>query len=260
MLKRVYGVVLALALFGPVQAQELTLEDVRGDLAVLSLQLEALRSELSATGNTNLSSRDAASALVRIDEVSADLRAALGRVEALEIKVQQVIDDGTRRVGDIEFRLTEIEGGDTSLISSSIPLGGTEAQTEVISSERQSFNAAKKALEEGDGASASSQLAAFLASFPDGPLTSEARFLQGEALAMQGDYQNAARSYLSGFSGAPDGKFAPLSLFGLSVSLFELGQADQACLTLAEIQIRYADISDDLTRSILEQRGAMSCP
>ena len=260
MLKRFYGVILALALAGPVQAQEMTLADIRGDLAILSQQLETLRAEMSATGNTGLTTRDAASALVRIDELNADLRAALGRIEALEIKVRQVIDDGTRRIGDIDFRLTELEGGDATLTGNTTPLGGTETQTEVISQERQAFNAAKKSLAEGDGASASAQLAAFLSTYPDGPLTSEVRFLQGEALVMSGDYQNAARSYLSGFSGAPDSAFAPLSLFGLSVSLFELGQSEQACLTLAEIQIRYVDLDDDLVRAILEQRGAMACP
>ena len=260
MIKRVYGVLLALMLAGAVQAQQPTMEDIRADLSVLGQQLETLRSELGATGNTVLSARDAASALVRIDEINADLRAALGRVEALEIKVRQVIDDGTRRIGDMEFRLSELEGGTASPRPPTPPLGGTESQSEVISSERQAFNAAKKALDEGDGASASRQLAAFLSSFPDGPLTTQARYLQGEALALQGDYQNAARSYLSGFSGAPDSPFAPLSLYGLSVSLFELGQGDQACLTLAEIQIRYADIPDDLARQIAAQRGAMSCP
>ncbi len=260
MFKRIYGVILAVALAGPVQAQEMTLADIRGDISVLSQQLEALRAELSATGSTNLSARDAASALVRIDEVNADLRAALGRVEALEIKVRQVIEDGTRRIGDMEFRLTELEGGDASLNAPTTPLGGAESQNEVISPERQAFNAAKKALNEGDGAAAASLLAAFLGNFPDGPLTSEARFMQGKALAMQGDHQNAARSYLSGFSGAPDGAFAPRSLYGLSVSLFQLGQGEQACLTLAEIQIRYADIDEALSRDIIEQRGAMACP
>ena len=264
MTKRFFSVVFAGAfvVFSalPVAAQQLTLEDIRGDITILNQQLESLRGEMAATGNTALSPRDAATALVRIDEVSADLRAALGRVEALEIKVRQVIDDGTRRIGDIEFRLTELEGGDPALLGTPAPLGGTEPQNEVISSERQAFSNAKKALSEGDGATASSLLQAFLNSFPDGPLSSEARYLQGEALAMQGDYQNAARAYLSSFSGAPDSTFAPSSLFGLSVSLYELGQGDQACLTLAEIQIRYANIGDDLVRKIADQRGAMSCP
>ncbi len=260
MLKQVYGVILALVLAGAVQAQEPTVEDIRADLLILSQQLEALRAGLSPTGSTALSARDAASALVRIDEISADLRAALGRVEALEIKVQKVIEDGTLRIGDIEFRLTELEGGDPALNAPTVPLGGVEPQSEVISSERQAFAAAKKALTEGEGGTAAELLTAFLANFPDGPLTSEARFLQGEALALQGNYQNAARAYLSGFSGAPDSAFAPRSLYGLSVSLFELGQGEQACLTLAEIQIRYVDIDAALSRDIIEQREAMACP
>lgn len=255
-----YGLICGVALALPAVAQQLTVEDIRGDLSILSQQIEELRAELGTTGNTTLTPRDAASALVRIDEVSADLRAALGRVEALEIKMRQVIDDGTRRIGDIEFRLTELEGGDSALLSTPVPLGGVEPQNEVISSERQAFSDAKKALSEGDGSTASTLLVAFLNSFPDGPLSSEARYLQGEALAMQGDYQNAARAYLSGFSGAPDSVYAPRSLFGLSVSLFELGQGDQACLTLAEIQIRYANIDADLARNIVEQRRAMTCP
>ncbi len=260
MFKRVYGVILALLLAGAVQAQEPTVEDIRADLQILSQQLEELRAGLSATGATELSARDAASALVRIDEINADLRAALGRVEALEIKMRQVIDDGTKRIGDIEFRLSELEGIDPSLNPPTPPLGGTDSGSEVISSERQAFNAAKKALEDGDAAGAATQLAAFLADFPDGPLTSQAQYLQGEALAKQGDFQNAARAYLSGFSGAPDSPFAPRSLYGLSKSLFELGQQEQACLTLAEIQIRYADIDEALARDIAEQRGAMACP
>ncbi len=260
MFKRVYGVIVVLLLAGPLQAQEMTLDDIRADLAVLSQELEALRGELSTSGGTVLSPREAASAQVQIGEINADLRAALGRVEALEIKVQQVIEDGTRRIGDIEFRLSELEGLDPTLAPPVTPLGGTEAQSEVISPERQAFNAAKKALEAGDSAAAASQFAAFLGNFPDGPLTNEARFLQGEALAAHGDYQNAARAYLSGFSGAPDSPFAPRSLYGLSASLFQLGQAEQACLTLAEIQIRYADIDESLSRDIIEQRGAMACP
>ncbi len=260
MFKRVYGVILVLLLAGPLHAQEMTLDDIRADLAVLSQELEALRGELSTSGGTVLSARDAASAQVQIGEINADLRAALGRVEALEIKVQQVIEDGTRRIGDIEFRLSELEGLDPTLAPPVAPLGGSEAQSEVISPERRAFNDAKKALEAGDSAAAASQLAAFLGNFPDGPLTNEARFLQGEALAAHGDFQNAARSYLSGFSGAPDSPFAPRSLYGLSTSLFQLGQAEQACLTLAEIQIRYADIDEALSHDIIEQRGAMACP
>jgi len=260
MVKRIFGLILVLALAGPVQAQDMTLEDIRGDISILSQQLEALRGEMAATGTTGLSAREAASALVRIDEINADLRAALGRVEALEIKIRQIIDDGTKRIGDMEFRLTELEGGDATLNAPTTPLGEAESEEDAISAEVRAIHEAKLSLEAGDGATAARALAEFLTNFPDGPLTSEARYWQGEALAMQGDFQNAARSYLSGFSGAPDGAFAARSLYGLSISLFELGQGEQACLTLAEIQIRYVDIDEPLSRDIIEQREAMACP
>ena len=260
MFKRFLGVVLVAALAGPVGAQELTLRDIQGDLAILSQQLEDLRSELSATGNTDLTVREAASAQVRIDDITANLQAALGRVDVLETKIAQIIEDGTRRIGDIEFRIYEMEGGDATLLGDTVPLGGGEPATDVISSERKAFNEAKKALTQGDAATASTLFRDFLITFPDGPLTAEALYLQGESLAASEDYQNAARSYLSGFSGSPDGDFAPLSLYGLSLSLFQIGQAEQACLTLAEIQIRYVDIDDTLASDIIEQREAMACP
>ncbi|MCF6271858.1 MAG: tol-pal system protein [Rhodobacteraceae bacterium] len=260
MLKQVLGLLLSLALAGPVMAQVLTLEDIRSDLSMLGQELESLRGELDTSGNTGLSPREAASLLVRIDEINADLRAALGRVQSLEIKVERIVDDGSRRIGDIEFRLTELEGGDPNLVGTPPPLGGVEAEVDVLSQERQAFNAAKKALQEGDGGRAAALLTSFLSNYPDGPLTSEARYLQGQGMVLTGDYQNAARAFLSGFSGAPDSPFAALSLFGLSKSLYGLGQGDQACLTLAEIQIRYVDIDAKLGRDIAQQRGIMSCP
>jgi tol-pal system protein YbgF len=262
MVRQISAVILAVLLAGAASAQEPTVGDIHADLQILSQQLEELRAGLSTTGSTTLSARDAASALVRIDEISADLRRALGRVEALEIKTQNVIDDGTRRIGDIEFRLSELEGTDPGQTPPPPPppLGGAAPRSDVISPERKAFNAAKKALADGDAAGAAAQFTAFLANFPDGPLTSEAQYLLGNALAATGDDQNAARAYLSGFSGAPDGDFAPRSLYGLSVSLFKLGQGEQACLTLAEINVRYSDIDQALAQDIEAQRGAMSCP
>ncbi|MCF6306056.1 MAG: tetratricopeptide repeat protein [Rhodobacteraceae bacterium] len=261
MLKTIRVAVLSLFLASPVVAQEMTLEDIRIDLVQLAQQIEALRGELSATGTSGLSEQEAASAMVRIDEFSEDLRAALGRVEALEIRIQAIVDDGTRRIGDLDFRLTEFEGGDTGLLGNTVPLGGQndDGAADLALGERADFNAAKRALEDGDGATAATLLSAFVTTYPDGPLSVEARFLQGEALSLQGDHQNAARSYLKSFSSAPDSPFAAQSLYGLSVSLNALGQTEQACLTLSEIQIRYPDLGVDLARDVLEQKAIQGC-
>ena len=261
MLKSIRIAVLSFMLASPVAAQEMTLADIRNDLVLLAQQIEALRTELSATDVSGLTAQEAASAMVRIDEFSADLRSALGRVETLELQIQAVIDDGTRRIGDLDFRLTEIEGGDTGLLLNTVPLGGPpdDGAADLISGERADFSAAKRALDMEDGALASSLLSAFVLAYPDGPLTVEARFLQGAALSLQGDHQNAARSYLKSFSSAPDSPFAAQSLYGLSVSLNALGQTEQACLTLSEIQIRYPDLGVELAQDVLEQKAIQGC-
>ncbi len=245
----------------PLAAQEMTLEDIRADLLLLGQQIEALRTELSTTGTSGLNDREAATALVRIDEMNADLRAAFGRVEALEIQIQAVIDDGTRRIGDIDFRLTEFEGGDTTLLTNTVPLGvpGDSTAVDLASGERTDFNAARQAVNDGNGTEASSLLLAFIAAYPDGPFTVEARYLQGSALSLQDDHQNAARSYLKSFSSAPDSPFAALSLYGLSISLNALEQFEQACLTLSEIQIRYPQMDAELARDVVEQKAIQGC-
>ena len=260
MFKRLRVVFLAVILASPLAAQEMTLEDIRADLVMLAQQIEELRSQLSVTGTSGLNAQDAATAMVRIDEISAELRSALGRVEAIEIEIQAIVDDGTRRIGDIDFRLTEIEGGDTTLLTNPVPLGGKDDNTaDFASGERADFNAAKQALAEEDGAAAARLLLDFVTAYPDGPLTVEARYLQGEALILQGDHQNAARSFLKSFSSAPDSPFAPLSLYRLSISLNALGQTEQACLTLSEIQIRYPQLDAELARDVLEQKAVQGC-
>ncbi len=261
MLKFIRTAVLSLLIASPLAAQELTLEDVRIDLVQLAQQIEALRSELSATGASGLTTQETASAMVRIDEFNADLRTALGRVEALEIHIQSIIDDGTRRIGDLDFRVTEFEGGDTALLGTTVPLGGQidDGAAELALGERADFNAAKQALDDGDGALAATLLSTFVIAYPDGPLSIEARFLQGEALSLQGDHQNAARSFLKSFSSAPDSPFAAQSLYGLSISLNALGQTEQACLTLSEIQIRYPELGAELARDVLEQKAIQGC-
>lgn len=261
MLKFIRAAVLSVLFASPIAAQEMTLEDIRLDLVELAQQIETLRGELSATGSSGLTAQEAAGAMVRIDEFNENLRTALGRVEALEIRIQAIVDDGTRRIGDLDFRITEIEGGDTTLLLNTVPLGGQvdDGGADLASGERADFNAAKRALEDGDGATAATLLSAFVTAYPDGPLSTEARFLQGEALSLQGDHQNAARNYLKSFSSAPDSPFAARSLYGLSVSLNALGQTEQACLTLSEIQIRYPDLGPDLARDVLEQKAIQGC-
>ena len=69
-----------------------------------------LRRELSTTGTPGVA-LGGTSALERIDAMEAELRRLTGRTEELENRINRVVADGTNRVGDLEFRLCELEQG-----------------------------------------------------------------------------------------------------------------------------------------------------
>ncbi len=244
--------------------------DVRADLDVLNRQIQELRTALVQSGSGGGLPTAAATPLVRLDQLEAELRRLTNRVEVLGNDVTRIVTDATNRVGDLEFRLTELEGGDVSLLARPDPLGGgvtapaapaqvlPENGGDAIATEQQDFDAAMAAASAGEHARAAEMLATFLTTYPGGPLSSEAQFRRGEALAATGDDRGAARSFLDAFSGAPEGAFAPPALSGLAESLGQLGQVNEACLTLTEVVTRYP--GSPAAALAPAKRQALACP
>jgi len=105
--------------------------------------------------------------------------------------------------------------------------------------EQSDIERAQGALASGDFRSAVDLLTTFVATYPGSPLTADANYLRGEALEGLGDITEAARAYLEAFSGDPTGPKAPDALFKLGSSLGKIGQTQDACLTLAEVNVRF---------------------
>lgn len=239
---------------GPVAAQDTSLADIRAELGQLNTAILSLRSDVSS-GNTGglVITGDT---LQRIDAIEAGLSRLTSKTEGLENRINRVVTDGTNRIGDLEFRLVELEGGDLGSLGetptlggdtgAAVPGGGVPAATpdigggaELAISEKADFERAQEALASGDFRGAAQQFTAFNESYPGGPLASDAFFLAGQSLAKLGDWNNAARSYLESFSGSPEAPRAPEALFRLGLALYELGQAEEACLMLQEVGVRY---------------------
>jgi tol-pal system protein YbgF len=174
----------------------------------------------------------------------------------LQIRVDSVVRDGTNRVGDLEFRLCELEAdcdigslGETPNLGGVEPTGAAPAISvsptdsgtgpQLAVAEQDDFDRARAAFEAGDYAGASAALMAFTQTYPGGPLSAQAHFLRGEAEARQNAWSAAARAYLDSFTSAPDGEFAPAALTALGRSLGRLGQIEEACVTLQEVGVRY---------------------
>jgi tol-pal system protein YbgF len=257
-MKRALVLSLALAFAAPAFGQDAqTLADIRAELGDLSAQLQSLRQELVASGAKGIQAAGGASALERMDAMEAALSQLTSRTEALENRVNQVVADGTNRVGDLEFRLCEVTPGcDISTIGQTSPLGGAAvagnpvtapapnatpapAGASLAMNEQSDFDRAKEVLGQGDFRGAADLFATFAETYPGGPLTGEAMYLRGEALQSAGDVPGAARAWLAAFSAEPTGARAADNLLGLGKSLGALGQTVEACATLAEVPNRF---------------------
>jgi tol-pal system protein YbgF len=256
---RRFGLLILMALAaGPAAAQDRaqSLADIRGELAALAAEFNALKSELVTTGAAT-SGAAGGDALTRMDTIEATLARLTARTEEVELRLNRVVADGTNRIGDIEYRVCELtDGCDPTALAATPTLGGDAAGgavapvvvtdpgpvdggAQLAVAEQEDFDRAKGVLASGDFRGAAELFATYAQSYPGGPLIPEAHFQRGEALTALGDTSNAARAYLDAFSAAPDGPFAPDALLKLGEGLGKLGQVQEACVTLGEVGIRY---------------------
>jgi tol-pal system protein YbgF len=256
MMRWILGIVLAVAVSGGVAAQDRakTLADIRQELTVLHVEVQKLKRELSTTGGAAAIS--GGSVLDRVSAIENELEKLTAKTENLKHRIDAVVKDGSNRVADLEFRLVELEGGDVSKLSEGTTLGGdvgagttesgitptppSEADAPQLAvGEQADFDAAQKALEAGENAEAAQKFATFNQTYPGSPMAAAANLGRGRALEAQGDLTEAARAYLQAFQIEPNGESAPDALYYLGHGLGALGQTKEACVTLAEVGVRF---------------------
>lgn len=266
---RAAAVALALVpLAAAAQDKAQTLADIKAELSTLQADFNKLKRELVTTGAAT-SGAAGGSALQRMDTMEAALSHLTAKTEELQLKINRVVTDGTNRVGDLEFRVCELEEGcDVGAIGETKPLGGETPKAsaapakaapaaaapaakgadktatdktggDLAVNEKADFDRAQGVLGQGDFRTAADLFKAFTETYTGGKLTYEAHFLRAEALSHLGETANAARAYLEAFSGAPNGPRAPEALLKLGKSLGELKQTPEACVTLAEVGNRF---------------------
>jgi tol-pal system protein YbgF len=253
MLHRILAVCAILLAPLPAAAQDQTLADIRQQLTALYIDVQRLRTELSTTGSVPTMIAGA-TPLDRLDAIEAELQRLTSKAEELEFRVNRITVDGTNRIGDLEFRLCELETtcdiadlGDTPSLggvdnSAGVPVANPPPATggpAVAIGEQDDIRRAQEALAAGDFRGAVDQLSAFGATYPGSPLAPEAAFIRGQALEALGENTGAARAFLESFSADPTGQRAAQSLVRLGASLGAIGQTQDACLTLAEVGVRF---------------------
>jgi tol-pal system protein YbgF len=237
-----------------VSAQDQTLADIRQELTVLNVEVKKLRRELSTTNGMSIPVTGM-DTLDRLDAIERELQRLTGKTEEMEFRIDAIVKDGTNRIGDIEFRLVELEGGDVTQLGITSTLGGgsvpetpttasaSQSDIQLAEQERADFERAQASLDSGDFRAAADQFAAFNVTYPDGPLAVKVELRRGKALEGLGDVREGARAYLAAFILDEQSPQAPEALFRLGAALGRLGKTDEACVTLSEVGTRYPDAS-----------------
>ncbi|SPF79981.1 tol-pal system protein YbgF [Pseudoprimorskyibacter insulae] len=240
----------------PMSSGAETLGDIRRDLASLMDEVASLKAELDPSGAGGVAVSGAG--YDRAVAIEAELQRLTGLTEEMDFRIRQVVKDGTNRIGDLEFRICELEpgcdignlGNPTALGGGSVPAApSTPAATrppqtdrpQLAVGEETDLRRAQEALANGDFRGAADQFTAFRQTYPGSPLEPEVLMGLGAALEGQGDVREAARAYLDAFSGYPDHEVAPAALTKLGASLGALGKVAEACVTLGEVGGRYPD-------------------
>ena len=228
-----------------------TLADIRQSLIALSVEIRKLQGELDPHSAADIIWLDD-NMLNRVDSIEKALTYLTAKTERLEFRITQIVADGTNQIGNLEFRLVELEGGDVSTLGEISTLGGdvimeTEnvelrkvpSSQQLALGEKADFSRASKAYEAEEFAIAAELFEEFVQTYPGGPFNSQAFVLRGKSLDALGETKAAARSYLESYTRHPQSEVAPEALLRLGLALDGLQQTKAACKTLGEVALRF---------------------
>ncbi len=268
-------------------------EDLRYRLDILDAELADIRARLGGGGGTV---SVAPSGGGGVDPaIEGELRRLTNQVEQLQNQLNQIAADATRRFGDIEFRLTELEGGDTAELPPEQPLGGgqqlaqgvqpfgvpqvavpgtgqdllananpggrltTQQVLGVSVAEQGDLNRAVDDVNKGRFDQAEDRLRRFLNDYPGSPLQGDAWYWLGESQFVRGLHSDAARSYLNGYQSDEIGPQAPLNLYKLGVTLGRLGELNAACQTLRQVPAQFPNGPPEVISRADAEADTLTC-
>lgn len=252
----------AAAAAGDAAAPARTLADLRADLRAVGADLRTLRAELSASGAEGFRAAGGESAIDRMNAMEREITRLTGETERLRHRIDRIVRDGSNRIGDIEFRLCEMEdgcdlgaltttqlgdldGGGAALMGSAFDAApstapaGAGVSGALTAQEQAEMDRARAALGEGDFPRAAELFGAFASTHAGSPAATEALYLQGAALDSAGDAKGATAAWLQAFAAAPTGPRAADALLGLSRVSVAGRAAAEGCVYLDELIARF---------------------
>ncbi len=229
------------------------------------------RSGGGSAGGTELT----ATLLERVQQLEEEVRRLRGRSDELGFAVQRSTDEQQKALGDLNFRVQELEGRGGGARPATPPaqqqgsLGATRPATPPATPPAATPAAPPRtpevALREGNAALARRDYAAAEAAAREvlanrqTPRATDARFLLAEALYGKRDYQQAALAYDDTYRRAKTGSKAQDSLLGLANAFTAINEKQSACATLDQLRSEFPTARADLRDRIAQARQRAGC-
>ena len=238
-------------------------ENLRKEFLNLNKNIEILKENILSEKINNFKTDDAGIALLRLDMIEANHRAAIGRLEALEYKIKILEEQIFKRIEDFDYLISKAENKDIESLKEDELQGSINIfkkdDISDYSIEDLAFIRIKELYDNKDYLVALSELEKFISGYPLSSNFAEANFLIAEINFKIDNFSEAADKYLDTFIANPTSEYAPLSLVGLALCLEKINQYNQACLTISEAKARYPDKIQQILDNLESENKLLEC-
>lgn len=99
----------------------------------------------------------------------------------------------------------------------------------------------------------------FLRQYPNHVLAGNAKYWLGETYYVRGDYETAARIFAEGYQQYPKGSKAPDNLLKLGMALSGIGNKEDACVALGQLEKDFPDSATPVLRRANQEMTRLGC-
>jgi tol-pal system protein YbgF len=213
---------------------------------------------------------------VRLNDLEEQMRRLNGRIEELGHQVSLIGRDLEANKAATELRFQDLQGGaavssatsasssnetPAARVSSSAPAAtSTASLVELPAGTPQTqYDFAIDLLKRGEFPKARDGFKQFLTAHPKDPLAGNAQYWLGETYYVQGQYKDAADSFLKGYTTYSKSSKAPDSLLKLGMTLVALNQKDAACATFGQLKEQFPAASPAIVARNKQERQKVGC-
>lgn len=175
----------------------------------------------------------------RIEAAQAETRVLRGQLDELQHQVTQSQTQQREMYGDVDRRLSALEGNPGAAASIvSPPAGGLPIPQ---GDDRANYQAAFDLLKDAKYPEAINAFKQYLTTFPNGPLADNAQYWLGEAHYVTKQYPDALRDFRTVIEKYPESRKIPDALLKIGYCNYELKNWTEARSALGQVVQRFGD-------------------